>query len=432
MTDGAGSVVDPSVERSDRGADREFRERVEAFLAANARPKRSSDEDGGGLFDELGPAEERERVAEAQAFQARLFEAGLAGITWPKQYGGAGRGDRELQIFNEVASAFELPTGAFMIGHGMCGPTLLVLGTEEQRRTYIPPMLRGDQIWCQLFSEPGAGSDVASLQTRAVRDGEQWVVNGQKVWTSGAHYSKYGMLIARTDVDVAKHRGLTMFVVDMSSPGVQVRPLRQITGGANFNEVFFTDVRVPVENVVGSVGEGWRAAITMLMNERMVGVASQGGGGALGATGLGAVIRLVRQAGLNHDPVIRQRVADIWIRTQIMRYTGMRLRASAATGRVPGPEGSIAKLYGAQLGKDRAALALDMAGVGGVAWSPSEQGGGRWAMAVLAAPAGAIAGGTDQVQRNIIGERVLGLPKEPEVDRERAFRDLLVGTQPRR
>ena len=410
----------------------EFRSRVRAFLEAHAQRRRSRDDgsdDEGGLFDEVEHDAEQRRIAEAQAFQAALFDAGLAGITWPKEYGGAGLGNRELEIFNEEAAAFELPTGVFLIGHGMCGPTLLALGTEEQKQRYVPPMLRGDEIWCQLFSEPGAGSDVASLQTRAVRDGDEWVVSGQKVWTSGAHYSRYGMVIARTDPDVPKHRGITMFVVDMRAPGVEVRPLRQITGGANFNEVFFTDVRIPAENVVGDVDEGWRAAITMLMNERMVGVASQGGGGVMGGGDLGAVIRLARERGVNGDPVVRQRIADLWIRREIMRYTGMRLRAAVKAGRPPGPEGSIAKLFGARLGADRASVALAIAGAGGAAWEAGRRGANRWAMGVVAAPAGRIAGGSDEVQRNIIGERVLGLPKEPQVDREVAFRDLLVGTQ---
>ena len=408
-----------------------FRRQVRAFLEANAKrkPEGGDDDEAGALFDELDAADERGRVAEAQAFQGRLFDAGLAGVTWPKEYGGGGLGNRELEIFNAEAASFELPTGIFLIGHGMCGPTLLTLGTEEQRRRYVPPMLRGDEIWCQLFSEPGAGSDVASLQTRAVRDGDEWVVNGQKVWTSGAHYSDYGMLIARTDPDAPKHRGITMLVVDMHSPGVEVRPLRQITGGANFNEVFFTDARIPHQNVVGEPNEGWRAAITMLMNERMVGVASQGGGGGMGRASLSSVIRLARDRGLDRDALVRQQIADLWARTQIMRYTGMRLRAAVKAGKDPGPEGSIAKLYGAQLGKDLAAAALAIAGARGVAWEPSERGAHRWAMAVVAAPAGAIAGGTDQVQRNIIGERVLGLPKEPQVDRDVPFRDLLVGTQ---
>ncbi len=433
MTDGANRATDQSTgEQVDTEEQAAFRARVRSFLEANAKPKRARDDDeGGGLFDEMEAGDEAARVAEAKAFQAKLFDAGLAGITWPKEYGGAGLANRELEIFNEEAAAYELPTGIFLIGHGMCGPTLLALGTEEQKRRYIPPMLRGDVVWCQLFSEPGAGSDVASLQTRAVRDGDEWVVNGQKVWTSGAHYSDFGMLIARTDPDAPKHRGITMFVVDMRSPGIEVRPLRQITGGANFNEVFFTDARVPAENVVGAVDEGWRAAITMLMNERMVGVAGQGGGGSLGASGLGSILRLARERGLDRDPVIRQRIADVWIRTQIMRYTGMRLRAAVKAGRVPGPEGSIAKLYGAELGKARSELALDLAGAAGIAWPAGERGGDRWAMGVVAAPAGAIAGGTDQIQRNIIGERVLGLPKEPQVDRDVPFRDLLVGTQAR-
>ncbi len=404
----------------------ELRMRARRFLDTNARRKRARDDDDGeGLFDEVDAVGEQERIAEAKAFQGKLFDAHLAGITWPREHGGCGLGTAEAEVFNEEAAAFELPTGIFLIGHGMCGPTLLALGTEEQKHRYIPPMLRGDEIWCQLFSEPEAGSDVASLQTRAVRDGDEWVVDGQKVWTSGAHYSDFGMLIARTDPDVPKHQGLTMFIVDMRSPGIETRPLRQITGGANFNEVFFTDAHVPHANVVGTVNEGWRAAITMLMNERMA--VAQGGG--MGGANIRSVIRLARERNLDHDPLVRQQIADLWIRTTIMRYIGIRLREAVKAGRVPGPEGSIAKLAGAQLGKDLANVALAIAGPQGQAWSAGDPTGNRWATALLAAPAGAIAGGTDQIQRNIIGERVLGLPREPQTDRTVPFRDLLVGTQ---
>ncbi|MDP1821461.1 MAG: acyl-CoA dehydrogenase family protein [Acidimicrobiales bacterium] len=408
-----------------------LRTQIQRFLESNARARsRSDDEDDpGGLFDEVDESTERERIAQSQSFQARLADAGFAGITWPKEYGGAGMSPRELEIFNEEAAGYELPTRIFMIGHGMCGPTLLALGTEEQKRHYIPPMLRGDEIWCQLFSEPGAGSDVASLQTRAVRDGDEWTVNGQKVWTSGAHYADYGILIARTNPDAPKHRGITMFIVDMRSPGIEIRPLRQITGGANFNEVFFTDTHIPHANVVGDVDEGWRAAITVLMNARMAGVSAQGGGGGMGGASVRSLIALARERGVDGDPVVRQLLAGLWIRSTIQRYTGIRMRETARSGRVPGPEGSIAKLYGAQLSRDMGSAAVAIAGTGGQAWDEGARGGDRWAMAVLSAPGSGIAGGTDQVQRNIIGERVLGLPKEPQVDRETPFRDLLVGTQ---
>jgi alkylation response protein AidB-like acyl-CoA dehydrogenase len=281
-------------------------------------------------------------------------------------------------------------------------------------------------VWCQLFSEPGAGSDVASLQTRAVRDGDEWIVNGQKVWTSGAHYSDFGILIARTDPDVPKHLGITMFILDMHSPGVTVKPLRQITGGANFNEVFFDDVRIPDSMRLGDVGGGWRASITTLMNERVaIGAGGAGGRGAASDE----LIRLARRRGVAGDPVVRQGIVDVLVRERILGYVGQRIRAAVLAGRDPGPEGSVAKLASTVLMKQAADVGVAIAGPGAIAWPEDDERGARWAMGVLGAPGGAIAGGTSEVMKNIIGERVLGLPKEPQVDRDVPFRDLLVGTQ---
>jgi alkylation response protein AidB-like acyl-CoA dehydrogenase len=411
----------------------DFRSRARAFLAEHAAPRRApapDDVDGDGHGDgggEAPVARDDEGVARAKAFQAALFDAGLAGITWPAEYGGQGLTSREQQIWNEEAAGYELPTGPFTIGHGMCGPTLLSMGTEEQKQRYIRPMLRGDEIWSQLFSEPGAGSDVASLQTRAVRDGDEWIVNGQKVWTSGAHYSDFGILIARTDPDQPKHRGISMFVLDMKAPGVTIRPLRQITGTSNFNEVFFDDVRIPHENLVGEVNEGWRGAITMLMNERVALGAGGGGGGRV--PGWQALHKLARQRGIDSDPVVRQELVELYIRQRVLGYVGLRIREAVKAGRAPGPEGSIAKLSSSMLAWRRGQLAMQIAGATGTAWNAEDRQGNRWSNLILMAPASSIAGGTDQIQRNIIGERVLGLPKEPQVDRDIPFRDLKVGTQ---
>jgi alkylation response protein AidB-like acyl-CoA dehydrogenase len=290
----------------------------------------------------------------------------------------------------------------------------------------VSKALRGEEIWSQLFSEPGAGSDVASLQMRAERDGDEWILNGQKVWTTGAQHSDYGAIIARTNPDAPKHRGITMFIIDFKAPGVEVRPLRQMNGASSFNEVFFTDVRVPDANRIGEVDDGWRCAIAMLMNER-VAIGSGGGGGRGG--GVGPLINLARRRGLIEDPVVRQGIADVYIRTRIMGFIGQRTRAAVKAGKAPGPEGSIGKLAGAQLSRLSSDLGIAIAGPGGQAWDSTRPPDGRWAQSVMSAPASRIAGGTDEVQRNIIGERVLGLPKDPQVDREIPFRELKVGTQ---
>ena len=397
-----------------------FREKARAFLAAHA-PKRKARSDDDGLEWEATIAD----LPTQKAFQAALYYAGLAGITWPEPWG-QGLTAEHQRVFNEEAAGYELPTGVYTIGLGMVIPTMLEFGTDEQRERYVGKALRGEEIWSQLFSEPGAGSDVASLQTRAERDGDEWIINGQKVWTTGAQMSDYGAIIARTNPDNPKHRGITMFIIDFKAPGVEVRPLRQMNGGSGFNEVFFTDVRVPDAWRIGEVDDGWRCAIAMLMNER---VAIGAGGGGARSGGVKPLIRLAQQQGVSGDPVVRQGLADLYVRQQIMGYIGQRIRAAVKSGRAPGPEGSIAKLAGALLSRRSSDLAIAIAGAGGQAWSADDPRGGRWAGMVLSSPASRIAGGTDEVQRNIIGERVLGLPKEPQVDRDIPFKELRVGTQ---
>jgi alkylation response protein AidB-like acyl-CoA dehydrogenase len=424
----------PSVTTLEAGTDeavalQAFRARVAAFLESHAKGWRYVDR-GDDVFD--APASDTrasETLTEAKRYQGALFDAGLAGLTWPKEYGGQGLPSVYQQAFNEEAAGYGLPVLPLTIGFGMCGPTILAVGTETQKRRYIRPLLRADEVWCQLFSEPGAGSDVASLQTRAVPDGDEFVVNGQKVWTSGAHHSDFGALLARTDVDVPKHRGLTMLIVDMHAPGITTRPLRQMNGGANFNEVFFDGVRVPAANVLGQTNQGWAAAITMLMNERVAIGAGAGGAVRRAGGGVRAVITLAEARGLNRDPVVRQWLADLYIRQRVQDYVGMRIRSAVRAGRDPGPEGSIAKLAGAELGKRLADVAISIAGLAGQAWDPADRHGSRWSVMVTSAPGGSLAGGTNEVQRNILGERVLGLPREPQVDRDVPFRDLLVGTQ---
>jgi alkylation response protein AidB-like acyl-CoA dehydrogenase len=400
----------------------EFRARVREFLATHAE---SHHDDG------TEPSEDAV-VARGKAFQNALADAGLAALTYPSEFGGAGLDAEHQKAFDEESAGHEMPSRQFMVGLGICAPTLLEHGTDEQRRTYLPGLLRADAIWCQLFSEPGAGSDVASLQTRAERDGDEWVVNGQKVWTSGAHYADYGLLVARTNRDVPKHRGISMFIVDMHSPGVTTRPLRQIDGRAHFNEVFLDDVRLPGDAVVGQVDDGWRVTLDMLANER-VAIGAGGSAQQLSSDGYATVLRLARAHGRTDDPVVRQELVDVYVLERILALLGMRIRAALVAGRAPGPEGSVAKLAATVLGKQSASLGMALAGASSLAWTPSRDGGDPRgadpAAAFLFAPMLGIAGGTSEIQRNIIGERVLGLPKDPAVDKDVPFKDLLVGTQ---
>jgi alkylation response protein AidB-like acyl-CoA dehydrogenase len=394
----------------------DYRARARAWLDANA-PGRGDDE----------PAHHW-TAASARAFQARLHDAGFAGISWPAAYGGQGLTAADERAFDEEARDFDLPYGFFALGLGMCGPTLLDLGSEALKHRYIRPLLRGEEIWCQLFSEPGAGSDVASLQTRAARDGDGWVVSGQKVWTSRAELADLGALIARTDPARPKHDGITMFVVDMHAPGVTVRPLRDMTGGATFNEVFFDAVRIPADHVVGEVDQGWAAAVRMLMHERV----SIGGRtrARSSASAFGSLVEEARARGIERDPAVRLRLADLYVRERALHLFGSRLAQEARMGRSPGSRGSVGKLAGAELGRFSADVAAELLGGDAIAWDPADGEARRWAGAVLAAPAGGIAGGTNEVQRNIIGDRVLGLPREPQVDRDVPFRELRVGTRP--
>jgi alkylation response protein AidB-like acyl-CoA dehydrogenase len=395
----------------------EFRSRARAWLEANA-PRRGSDGGGDEGPDQVG-------IQEQKAFQAKLFDAGFAGITWPREYGGQGLTNAEQIAFSEEARNFALPTSAFVIGLGMPGPTILECGTEEQKKRYLPEMLRGEEIWCQLFSEPNAGSDVASLTTTAIRDGDEWILNGQKVWTSGAHYSDFGAVIARTDPAVPKHAGITMFILDMHSPGVTVRPLKVATGAAPFNEVFFDQVRLPAGSVIGEVSKGWSAAVTMLRHERVtIGTSAVPRTSPLAYDSLS---RLAARLGRDTDAELGRRLAELYARERAVRLFGQMLREEAMTGRDPGPRGSVAKLAGAELGQFAAEVAGHVLGAGVVGFDSEEI--AAVVTAIAGAPGGSIAGGTNEIQRNIIGERVLGLPKDPGVDRDTPFNQLRVGTQ---
>jgi alkylation response protein AidB-like acyl-CoA dehydrogenase len=368
-----------------------------------------------------------EAVTIAKEFQAALFDAGLAGITWPREYGGQGLSAAEQQAFDEEAVEYELPTYPFMVSMGMCGPTLADLGTHQQKSRYLPRLLRGEEIWCQLFSEPGAGSDVASLQTRARRDGDGWVVSGQKIWTSRAQMADFGALLARTDPDLPKHAGITMFILDMHAPGVTVRPLQVMSGKSPFNQVFLDDVRIPADAVVGTVNAGWQAAVTMLGHER-VHIGSRRPAKA-NALSYDALLTYARTNGTAAEAGRRERLAEFYAHERALELLNARMRQETLAGRPPGARGSVTKLSGATQLRRAVKLLGDIAGPEIVAWTADDETRAEIAAAINAAPSTGIAGGTSEVQRNIIGERVLGLPKEPQVDRDVPFRELRVGTQ---
>ncbi len=388
----------------------------------------------------------------------RLAQSGWGFPSWPEKWFGRGLTSdqvKHVQSARADVGATGPPSG---IGVMMAGPSIVDHGTEEQCQRFLPDMVSGKEIWCQLFSEPGAGSDLAGLQTRAVRDGDEWVVNGQKVWTSGAQYSRWGILIARTDVDVPKHEGITYFVIDMDQPGIEVRPLKEMTGGATFNEVFLSDARVPHENVIGEVNRGWAVTVTTLAHERnslgasgmsamaggamigrndlsrpagkpsgggseMAGMAAAFGGGGDLIKGLPAIV------GRADDKVLRDKVMKIYSLMEIARFTSLRVQAAAAAGRGPGPEVSTGKLLASELVRSLRDVGLEALGPYGQLMGDDTPLGGMLQQLALFSPAISIAGGSDQIQRNIIGERVLGLPREPRVDKDLPFAELKVGTQ---
>jgi len=394
----------------------DFRARARAWLAANA-PRRGSGEDDG----ESGQT----TIADQKAFQAKLYDAGFAGITWPKAYGGQGLTGAEQIIWSQEARDYDLPNGAFFIGISMPGNTLVELGTEEQKKRYLPPMLRGEEIWCQLFSEPGAGSDVASLQTSAIRDGDEWVLNGQKVWTSGAQFSDYGAILARTDVSKPKHNGISMFLVDMHAPGVTVRPLKVATGHSPFNEVFFDNVRIPANALIGEQNKGWDAAVVMLRHERIA--IGTMGSSRTSPLAFDSLRDLAAGLGRTSDQGVRRDLAELYARSKAVQLFALLLREESQAGRLPGARGSVAKLAGSELGRFAGDVAADVLGDQLAAFDEDAM--AAVTISIIAAPGSAIAGGTSEIQRNIIGERVLGLAKDPGVDRATPFNQLRVGTQ---
>src|SRR4051794_41182377 len=402
---------------------------------------------------------EAAHVQECREWQATLAEHGWAGITWPKEYGGRGGTVAQARIFAQEESRFLVSSGVFMVATGMVGLTIISHGTDEQKDFFLRRMLNGEHVWCQLFSEPGAGSDLAGLTTRADVDGDELVVNGQKVWTSGAHFSDWGMMLARTNWDVPKHQGISWIAVDMRTPGIEVRPLRQITGYAHFNEVFLTDVRVPVANIVGGLHNGWGVALTTLGNERQM----IGGGGAGiglktppppprscggthdpptppglpppgnerqmsggGGPGIGSkpLLALARSGGRTDAPTTRQDLARSYTRFELLNWLGQRAKARAKAGLPPGPEVSVMKLAVSQRVAADGDLALALEGPDGMLIGEDAPDAGTFQQLFLNQWSVRIGGGTEQIQRNVLGERVLGLPGEPRPDKTAAFRDL--------
>jgi alkylation response protein AidB-like acyl-CoA dehydrogenase len=392
-----------------------YRTAVRDWMAANASEYKEPIVDNADL------------VARAKAWQAKKFGAGFVGITWPRSLGGQGGTAMQQIIFNQEESRYWVPTGIYAIGLGMCIPTVFTHGRPEIVQRYVPLAMKGDEIWCQLFSEPSAGSDLAGIRTKAERDGDGWVVNGQKVWTSGAHRSDYGIIVTRTDPNVPKHKGLTMFIVNMKAPGVEVRPIRQMAGASEFNEVFFTDVRIADDHRLGEVGEGWKVSLTTLMHERLA-----VGGKPSSAAGVKEMIELAKaidweEGNALEQSHVRQKIADVYIQDRGISLTRMRTLSALSSGRTPGPESSISKVVVAKMMQDMGSFAGDLAeGAGLLSGSDSAdiphleslRQTYFWSAGLR------IAGGTDEILRNIIAERVLGLPGDIRPDKSVPFNEI--------
>jgi alkylation response protein AidB-like acyl-CoA dehydrogenase len=398
-----------------------FRSEARAWIKANA-PKRYEHELASAPLGRI-QLKDDDVLTVSKDWQKKKAEGGWACLQWPKEYGGRGASAIERVIWQQEEGAYSKLYAPFLIGQGMCGPTIMAFGSEAAKQRYLPPMASGEEIWCQLFSEPAGGSDVAGLRTRAERDGDDWIVNGQKIWTSGAHYSDYGILILRTDPTVPKHKGLTMFFLSMKSPGVEVRPIKQASGQSEFNEVYFTNVRIPDSQRLGAVGDGWNVSLTTLMNERM----TIGAGVATGFPELFEyVCNLRTENGLAvDDPAVRSKLATWAVRTSGLKYTSYRTMSAMSKGERPGPENSIGKLVAGSTLQDIATFALDLEGAAGVISDPDYADvAGQFQAMLLRSPSSRIAGGTDEIMRNIIAERVLGLPGDIRVDKNVPFNQI--------
>src|ERR1700733_1391165 len=399
-----------------------FRAEARAFLNANAEPKASGRPTLrlGGMVGE--------EVKRCKAWQAKKADAGFAALTWPKRFGGREASPIMQVIYQQEEAAYAVPRGLFEIGLGMCIPTMMAYAKPEQLERFVRPALRGEEVWCQLFSEPAGGSDLAALRTRAERDGDDWIINGQKIWTSGAHLSDFGIIVVRTDPNVPKHEGLTFFFLDMKSPGIEIRPIHQMSGTRHFNEVFFADVRVPDTQRLGGIGQGWKVSLTTLMNERLA-------VGEVARPDVDDLIELSRRLRIDGKPAlqnaaVRERIAEWHARAQGLKFTRFRTMTALSKGETPGPENSIHKLVNASKLQDIASYGLDLMGAGGLVVDDDlTEAYAMFQSALLSSPSSRIAGGSDEILRNIIAERVLGLPADIRVDKNKPFNQVPTGAR---
>ena len=390
-----------------------FREEASSWLAQNA----PTDD----AFRALSPLEQ------AKVWQKRKYDAGWACIGWAPDFGGRGASAIEEVIWRQEESQYDLPANFFLIGQGMIGPTLMAWASDEDKARFLPQLASGEEVWCQLFSEPAGGSDLAALRTRAEPDGDDWVINGQKIWTSGAHYSDYGVIVVRTDPTVPKHKGLSYFYIDMKAPGVEIKPIKQLTGDSDFNEVYFTDVRVSDSQRLGEVGQGWQVSLTTLMNERAAIGGSFGQMDVSLAMSVPAEVEIDGRPALE-DAAVRARIADWYVQEAGLKYTGYRSLTALSRGALPGPENSIGKLVGAPKMQAMSSYLMDLLGASGaIADEALAAKAGIIQRAYMGAPGLRIAGGTDEIMANIIAERVLGLPQEPRLDKGIPFNEVPTG-----
>ncbi|HEY4944269.1 MAG TPA: acyl-CoA dehydrogenase family protein [Rhizomicrobium sp.] len=407
----------------DSAEEAKFRSEVRTWLDANAKKRVKREISAEDM--ENGAAGQ---MAASRAWQKTKAKDGYARITWPKGMGGLGGTPMQSIIFGQEESKYDVANGGpFAIGLGMCIPTLMAYGNDEAKKRFVWPAVQGDEIWCQLFSEPAGGSDVANLRTRAEKNGDTWTINGSKIWTTGAQFSDYGIILTRTDPNVPKHKGLTMFYIDMKDPGVDIRPIKQASGGSGFNEIFFTDVKVKDSQRLGEVGQGWTVALTTLMHERLA-----VGGGTGGGLDVPQLMQLARSLELEDGPAIknaavREKIADWYVRSAGLRYTTMRTMTALSQGKQPGPEASIAKIVVASKLQDLSAFAMELEGEAGILQGDEAPMHGMFQGGWLSSPGLRIAGGTDEILRNIIAERVLGLPGDIRVDKDVPFNKIPTG-----
>jgi alkylation response protein AidB-like acyl-CoA dehydrogenase len=392
-----------------------FRKNCREWLEKNAKLKIGVEKNEFANIDFLQSAKD---------WQKKKYDAGWAMLHWPREYGGIAASAIERIIWSEEESKFDVPKGRFEIGLGMCGPVMMEYASEEQKARYLPPMAEGKEIWCQLFSEPSAGSDVAGLRSKAVQDGDNWIINGQKVWTSGAHFCDYGILVVRHDPSLAKHKGMTFFFVDMKSKGIDIKPIKQITGGSSFNEVYFNDVVIPDSQRLGEIGDGWKVAITTLMNERL----------AVGDANGADVEEAFRWAKSQDDSgellisnkSVRSSIADWYCEANGLKNTKLRTMSALSKGETPGPEASITKIVSANKLQDIGNFGMDSLDMSGMLKTENAEI-QSFQNAWLGAPGLRIAGGTDEILKNIIAERVLGLPQDARADKGIPYKDIPTG-----